>query len=230
MRYYLPEYERKPSVPTSWAFPRLFGAVAKSPAMLHLPGQRADGGRQRHGRRWPVAKWPTAYPRGATGDRPQQPPRCQSDARGHSDVRPAMARRPRGLNENYARELLELHTLGVDGGYVQQDVIEVARALTGWTVRPARLRGDGGFWFNPAAHDADEKVVLGHPMGSKRGIDDGEQVLDIVARHPSTATVHRPQAGRAFRRGFPAPGADRPRRGRCFATPTATCAPWCARS
>jgi uncharacterized protein (DUF1800 family) len=75
----------------------------------------------------------------------------------------------------------------VDGGYAQQDVIEVARALTGWTVRPARRQGDGGFWFNPATHDAGEKVVLGHRMAPKRGIADGEQVLDIVARHPATA-------------------------------------------
>jgi uncharacterized protein (DUF1800 family) len=78
-------------------------------------------------------------------------------------------RRARGLNENYARELLELHTLGVDGGYTQRDVIEVARALTGWTLAPAPL--GGGFLFRPAVHDAGEKTVLGRrcPPARHRG-------------------------------------------------------------
>lgn len=92
-------------------------------------------------------------------------------------------RRARGLNENYARELLELHTLGVDGGYTQQDVIEVARALTGWSID----QREGAFVFRPAAHDADAKTVLGQELKAGRGIEDGEEVLDIVARHPSTA-------------------------------------------
>ena len=96
-----------------------------------------------------------------------------------------MARRPKGLNENYARELLELHTLGVDGGYTQQDVIEVARALTGWSLQPAAQ--GGGFVFRPAVHDAGEKTILGQRFPAGRGIEDGEQVLDLVARHPSTA-------------------------------------------
>jgi uncharacterized protein (DUF1800 family) len=94
------------------------------------------------------------------------------------------ARRRRGLNENYARELLELHTLGGDGGYAQQDVIEVARALTGWTMNP---RVDGAFVFRPEIHDAGAKTVLGHRLAAGRGIEDGEQVLDILARDPRTA-------------------------------------------
>ena len=90
-----------------------------------------------------------------------------------------------GLNENYGRELLELHTVGVDGGYTQKDVIDVARAFTGWTIRvPA---GGGGFVFRPEMHDAGEKVVLGQRLRANRGMEDGEQVLDILARHPSTA-------------------------------------------
>lgn len=93
--------------------------------------------------------------------------------------------RRRGLNENYARELLELHTLGVDGGYSQQDVIEVARALTGWTVAP--VQQGGGFLFRRAAHDAGAKIVLGHHLPAGRGEADGEAVLDILARHPATA-------------------------------------------
>jgi len=99
------------------------------------------------------------------------------------NVRRPAGRRGRGLNENYARELMELHTLGVDGGYTQQDVIEVARALTGWSIE----QREGVFAFRPATHDADEKIVLGSQLKAGRGIEDGEQVLDILARHPSTA-------------------------------------------
>jgi uncharacterized protein (DUF1800 family) len=94
-------------------------------------------------------------------------------------------RRRGGLNENYGRELMELHTLGVDGGYSQADVINVARALTGWTLQAPRE--GGGFTFNANAHDAEVKHVLGHVLLAGRGIEDGEEVLDIVARHPSTA-------------------------------------------
>jgi uncharacterized protein (DUF1800 family) len=93
--------------------------------------------------------------------------------------------RPHGLNENYGRELLELHTLGVDGGYTQADVVSAARAFTGWTVEKPRQSGD--FVFRPALHDAGEKRFLGHTLAANRGIEDGEQVLDIVATHPSTA-------------------------------------------
>jgi uncharacterized protein (DUF1800 family) len=90
----------------------------------------------------------------------------------------------RGLNENYARELMELHTLGVDGGYTQQDIIEVARAFTGWTLRAPRR--DPEFYFEPRLHDPGEKIVLGQKIhhGGKK---DGEAVLDLLARHPSTA-------------------------------------------
>jgi len=112
----------------------------------------------------------------------------------------------RGLNENYAREVLELHTLGVDGGYTQRDVEEVARALTGWTVLPAGKRGDnirdragdpvflaqgfvvrGDFLFDAAMHDAGPKEILGQRFSAGAGLDEGEDVLRILARHPSTA-------------------------------------------
>jgi uncharacterized protein (DUF1800 family) len=80
---------------------------------------------------------------------------------------------------------MELHTLGVDGGYTQHDVTEVARCFTGWTIdRP----GEGGpFTFNPRMHDQGEKIVLGVKIPAGGGIEDGEKVLDILARHPSTA-------------------------------------------
>jgi uncharacterized protein (DUF1800 family) len=94
------------------------------------------------------------------------------------------ARRSSGLNENYARELLELHTLGVDGGYTQQDIVNVARAFTGWSMRPQQ---GSGFIFAAPRHDRGEKQVLGRTIKAGGGIDDGERVLDIVATHPSTA-------------------------------------------
>ena len=90
-----------------------------------------------------------------------------------------------GLNENYGRELLELHTLGVDGGYSQDDVIAVARCFTGWTIYdPAKY---GEFQFNPAVHDRKEKLVLGHRIAEGGGEEDGLRVIEILARHPSTA-------------------------------------------
>jgi uncharacterized protein (DUF1800 family) len=124
-------------------------------------------------------------------------------------LRPQQQRR--GINENYARELMELHTLGVDGGYTQKDVQEVARCFTGWTIfqprggaaalnaamprdgeRNARMgdamrRTAGTFFFNMRAHDDGEKTVLGHKIPSGGGMKDGLMVLDILAHHPSTA-------------------------------------------
>jgi uncharacterized protein (DUF1800 family) len=109
-----------------------------------------------------------------------------------------------GLNENYARELLELHTLGVDGGYTQHDVIEVARALTGWGIGANLIPNTNAntaprvFTFNTAMHDNAKKVVLGHTLAAGRGIEDGEEVLDIIARHPSTAHYIATKLARRF--------------------------------
>jgi uncharacterized protein (DUF1800 family) len=191
-RYHIAEYENETIRPNALGkFRTLLEAVAKSPAMLiYLDNalSQADSNRPHL-----VAVLGARGARG--GGRPAQ----QLPGRGgrgglqlRLGVTPEMARqqlanrRPAGLNENYGRELLELHTLGVDGGYTQQDVINVARALTGWTVEPPQ-RGGGGFYFAPAMHDAGEKVVLGQTLKAGRGIEDGEQVLDIVSRHPSTA-------------------------------------------
>ncbi len=99
--------------------------------------------------------------------------------------RAAKGKQTRGLNENYARELMELHTLGVDGGYTQKDVTEVARCFTGWTIRAPRE--GGGFFFNEKVHDKGAKVVLGVTIPAGGGKEDGEKVLDILANHPSTA-------------------------------------------
>jgi uncharacterized protein (DUF1800 family) len=90
-----------------------------------------------------------------------------------------------GLNENYGRELMELHTLGVDGGYTQQDVTQVARCFTGWTIREPRQGGD--FEFNDKVHDKGEKHVLGVTIPAGGGMGDGLKVLDILAKHPATA-------------------------------------------
>jgi uncharacterized protein (DUF1800 family) len=95
------------------------------------------------------------------------------------------ARLARGLNENYARELMELHTLGVDGGYTQRDVTEVARCFTGWSIRNPQQ--GGGFEFRERMHDNGPKVVLGHKIPAGGGIQDGLKVLEILAHHRSTA-------------------------------------------
>ena len=112
--------------------------------------------------------------------------RAQNSIGGNAAAQlPAKARRPRGLNENYARELMELHTLGVDGGYTQNDVTEVARCFTGWTMRNPRQ--GGGFQFVDFLHDNGEKTVLGRRIPAGGGMKDGEAVLQMLSEHPSTA-------------------------------------------
>jgi uncharacterized protein (DUF1800 family) len=98
---------------------------------------------------------------------------------------------------------MELHTLGVDGGYTQKDVQEVARALSGWTIDAPNL--GGSFVFRPEQHDADEKVVLGHALPAGRGIEDGEEVLDLLARAPATAHFISAKLARHFVSDDPPP-------------------------
>jgi uncharacterized protein (DUF1800 family) len=109
----------------------------------------------------------------------------------------------RGLNENYARELMELHTLGVDGGYTQQDIIEVARCFTGWTI--SQPKDGGSFTFNDRNHDKGEKVVLGVTIPAGGGKEDGEKVLDILARHPSAAAFISRELAQRFVADDPPP-------------------------
>jgi uncharacterized protein (DUF1800 family) len=90
-------------------------------------------------------------------------------------------------NENYARELMELHTLGVHGGYTQDDVMQVARCFTGWTVETRFLHRKDTFRFDPDVHDTGKKVVLGHTIPAGGGESDGDRVLEILSTHPSTA-------------------------------------------
>jgi uncharacterized protein (DUF1800 family) len=96
-----------------------------------------------------------------------------------------LARQAHGLNENYGRELMELHTLGVNGGYTQDDVINVARCFTGWTIKAPNAKPE--FVFAAFMHDNGEKTVLGHKIAANGGEQDGLQVIDILAHHPSTA-------------------------------------------
>ncbi len=167
---YLPDYEREVIRPHVFDhFRDLLEATAKSPAMLFY-----------------LDNWLSADPNRDPGsgirDRKRRVARIPDPRSPIPVARATGTKRARGLNENYGRELMELHTLGVDGGYTQDDVIAVARAFTGWTIDR-----DGRFRFVPAMHDSGTKVVLGRTIKSGGGIDDGEKVLDIVASHPSTA-------------------------------------------
>jgi uncharacterized protein (DUF1800 family) len=172
--YYLTDFDENVIRPHALGkFRDLLEAVSRSPAMLFYldnarsmadstrptlagSGRREPGSGRRGLRRFPMQQRPL-------------PPQRQRQ----------------GLNENYGRELLELHTLGVDGGYTQQDVINVARAFTGWTIQPPAQ--GGGFIFRPQVHDAGDKIVLGHKLAAGRGEEDAEDVLDILAKSPATA-------------------------------------------
>ncbi len=183
-RLYLTEYERDVIRPHALGrFRDLLGATAKSPAMLFY-----------------LDNWQSAAP-GHAGDAMMAPNRVNR-ARGRGlarrplpPQRPAQNRR-RDINENYARELMELHTLGVDGGYTQKDVQEVARVFTGWTI--VQPRAGGEFRFEPRMHDRGEKIVLGHRIKAGGGMEDGAQVLDLLARHPSTARFVATKLARRF--------------------------------
>ena len=207
--YYLVEYERDVIRPNALGkFRDILEAVAKSPAMLfyldnarsmadstrpHLTRAYADRGIRPNPRIITDLMGGARQNRRRLNQRPRDIPQLPPDAVQQQRLQ---QRLNGGLNENYGRELLELHSLGVDGGYTQQDVINVARALTGWTIRPPQA--GGGFIFRPEVHDAGDKVVLGHKLASGRGIEDGEEVLDIIARHPSTAKYIATKLARRF--------------------------------
>jgi uncharacterized protein (DUF1800 family) len=204
-RFLLTAYERDAIRPrVLGTFRDLLEATARDPAMLvyldnwmsaseTAPGMRANTGAR------PFESLRVGPSN--VEDRRLQP----SVRRGLSPVPGAVERKkaPRGLNENYARELMELHTLGVDGGYTQKDVTEVARAFTGWTIENPR-RGSG-FRFEPRIHDPGAKVVLGHTIKAGGGESDGEQVLDILAAHPSTARFIATKLARRFVSDVPPP-------------------------
>jgi len=131
------------------------------------------------------------------------------EARGLRRSRSTAFPPPRGLNENLAREILELHTLGVNGGYTQADVTELARVLTGWTVRPTMFDLDEtspGFVFDPERHEPGAKSLLGN-LYAQAGYAQGEAVLRDLARHPATATHVATKLARHFIADGPPPEA-----------------------
>src|ERR1700680_2479679 len=184
-RWLLTSYEPDTIRPHAMGkFRDLLEATAKSPAMLFYLDNWQSVDPQafkrmqqeqeaRRGMRGAFGRGRFGFPTGMPG--PNAPGQGQAQAKKNQD---------RGLNENYGRELMELHTLGVDAGYTQQDVLEVAKCLTGWTIRTRH--GAPEFWFDQRLHDPNPKTVLGHRI-SGGGIKDGEEVLDLLARDPHTA-------------------------------------------
>jgi uncharacterized protein (DUF1800 family) len=171
-RYMITAYERDVIRPhVLGKFKDLLVATAKSPAMLfYLDNWESVGP---HSQQAVFGNQRPRLRRGPFGMIYGVPPRPQQNKN-----------RPSGLNENYAREIMELHTLGVDGGYTQRDVTELAKVLTGWSIdQPQR---GGGFKFNDRAHEPGNKFVLGHKIGD-RGESEGMEMLDVLAHHPSTA-------------------------------------------
>jgi uncharacterized protein (DUF1800 family) len=210
-RWLLTSYDRDTIRPhTLGKFYDLLLADAQSPAMLFYldnfqsVSPNAQPAQQRPG----AARGPLANLR--MSNNPQ-------------DQRPQQQQQRRGINENYARELMELHTLGVDGGYTQKDVQEVARCFTGWTIIAPRGAGaaaqaiinprmadmvrnkPGSFIFRPGVHDNGEKIVLGHKIPAGGGEKDGLIVLDILAHHPATAKFIATKLVRRFVADEPPP-------------------------
>ncbi len=200
-RWLLTSYER--DVIRSHAmgkFKDLLFATAKSPAMLfYLDNWLSADPKavermqqelaQRRQRFYGMYGMRDPFSMGRLGRRFPPYPRPQGQGQ------PPKQKRERGLNENYARELMELHTLGVEGGYTQQDVIEVARCFTGWTMKAPRR--DPEFYFDERLHDPGTKIVLGHKIHAG-GMRDAEQVLEMLARHPSTAKFISTKLARHF--------------------------------
>jgi uncharacterized protein (DUF1800 family) len=178
---YLAEYERDViRAHVLGSFRELLGATAHSPAMLfYLDNfQSVDP----HAPERALAEQAAALEMQPNTTEVQ---RLQMQLRIAQQREQMLRQQPRGLNENYGRELMELHTLGVDGGYTQQDVINVARAFTGWTID--RPQQGGGFKFDDRVHDTTEKTILGVVFPAGHGEEEGERVLDLLANHPSTA-------------------------------------------
>jgi len=216
-RWLLPSYDRDTIRPNSLGkFSTLLEATAKSPAMLFYldnfqsvtpnPQRNQGAGQRRPG----LLRELVNQQRRREGNNPMQDPVMRQ---------PPPQQQRRGINENYARELMELHTLGVDGGYTQKDVQEVARCFTGWTIFQPRggaaavrgLMGDearrdaGSFFFNARAHDDGEKIVLGQKIPAGGGMRDGLMVLDILSHHPATAKFIATKLARHFVSDNPSP-------------------------
>jgi uncharacterized protein (DUF1800 family) len=182
-RYYLTAYERDVIQPhTLGKFKDLLTASAKSPAMLFY-----------------LDNYLSADPRAAQREAQERYARQMARYRGWGPppVPPNAQKKKndRGLNENYGRELMELHTLGVDGGYTQKDVTEVARCFTGWTIEKPRQNPE--FKFDERLHDPDPKFVLGKKIHAG-GMKDGEEVIDLLVHDASTARFISTKLARRF--------------------------------
>jgi uncharacterized protein (DUF1800 family) len=193
-RYYLTAYERDVIQPHALGkFKDLVTASAKSPAMLFYLDNFLSADPRAAERQAMERAMRQSMRRGGFG-RPW-PPRPPANPQ-------QQKKNERGLNENYGRELMELHTLGVDGGYTQKDVTEVARCFTGWTIEKPRVNAD--FKFDDKLHDPDPKIVLGKKIHAG-GMKDGEQVIDLLAHHPSTAKFISTKLARRFVSDNPPP-------------------------
>ncbi|MDP9267669.1 MAG: DUF1800 domain-containing protein [Acidobacteriota bacterium] len=220
--YMIGEYERDVIRPRALGkFQDLLLATAKSPAMLFYldnwqsvgPGsdfaKNGGGGRQQGFGQPGVGQQGMGQQnrrfrrRGGIfgGGGNEQQPRMQRNDPNQQSVQQTRQRRS-GLNENYARELMELHTLGVDGGYTQQDVTELAKVLTGWTMRQPRLGGD--YEFNGRMHEPGTKTVLGRQF-SGGGEGEGEAALKMLAHQPATAKFISRKLAQRFVADDPSP-------------------------
>lgn len=179
-RVFVTSFERDVVRPRMWGkFEDLLMATAKAPAMLFYLDNARSVADEEH--RSPSASRRTALfgRRALRGMDPEMAKQARENA-------------PKGINENYARELMELHTLGVDGGYSQKDVTELARALTGWSIGQGgrgfgRGENAGDFVFRAAMHDVGSKRVLGVALPANGGIEEGEKMIRILAHQPATA-------------------------------------------
>ena len=192
VKWYLTSYERDVIQPHAFGkFRDLVTATAQSPAMLFY-----------------LDNFLSADPNAAARLAAQRAMRQQMRRRPYGDpprlIQQGQNKKPqqRGLNENYGRELMELHTLGVDGGYTQKDVTEVARCFTGWTIEKPREYGQ--FKFEERLHDPDLKIVLGKKIHAG-GMKDGEEVISLLTQNPNAARFISTKLARRFVSDMPPP-------------------------
>jgi uncharacterized protein (DUF1800 family) len=182
-KWYLTSYERDVIQPhTLGKFKDLVTATAESPAMLFYLDNFLSADPNAARRQAALRAMPQN--RGRFGRPWPQPPQG-----------PPAKKNTRGLNENYGRELMELHTLGVEGGYTQKDVTELARCFTGWTIDKPRLNPE--FKFDEKLHDPGQKIVLNKKIHAG-GIKDGQQAIELLVRRPSTAKFVSTKLARRF--------------------------------
>ncbi|MGB2626818.1 MAG: DUF1800 domain-containing protein [Candidatus Acidiferrum sp.] len=191
VKWYVTSYERDVIQPNALGkFKDLLNATAKSPAMLFYLDNY-------------LSVDPNAAQRLAQQRAMRQVQRRNGPGSPPARPTPQNAKKQdRGLNENYGRELMELHTLGVDGGYTQKDVTEVARCFTGWTIE--KPREIATFKFDEKLHDPDPKIVLGKKIRAG-GMKDGEQVIEILSKNPNTAKFISTKLARRFVSDNPPP-------------------------